>query len=223
MDVGATNRAAALNGPGGIGAGTYQAPDNVAVEKESFLKLLVAQISNQDPLAPQDSEQYMQQLTQFSTLEQLMNLNDGVQNLAIGQLSNNSQEALRFVGREVVARGDQVELGEDGATARFTPAEDAASVTITYYDADGAVAFEKTMPAQPGGMSYTWDGMGDDGVRRKPGRYTVAVQAKDADGNPEPVDAMVRGKVTGVRFDQGFPELLVGNQRLRLSDVVEVL
>ena len=49
-------------------------------------------------MSPQDSNQYVQQLTQFSTLEQLMTLNDGVETLALGQMSNNSQEALRFVG-----------------------------------------------------------------------------------------------------------------------------
>ena len=73
-------------------------PDRgVNTDKEAFLKLLVAQVSQQDPLSPQDSDQYVQQLTQFSTLEQLMSLNSGVETLALGQMSNNSQEAFRFV------------------------------------------------------------------------------------------------------------------------------
>ncbi len=218
----ATNAIGGAGRADSLGTGAYQPPDNIAVEKESFLKLLVAQISNQDPLSPQDSDQYMQQLTQFSTLEQLMNLNDGVQGLAIGQLSNNSQEALRFVGREVTARGTSLELGEEPAVVKFTPGDEAERVTISIYDENGELVAERELAAQAGGMSYAWDGMGDDGVQRKRGQYSVSVIAEDADGGPQPVDTFVRGQVTGVRFDRGYPELLVGDSRLRLSDISEV-
>ena len=80
------------------GVGVNEAGSGVPAErgvnsdKEAFLKLLVAQVSQQDPLSPQESDQFVQQLTQFSTLEQLMSLNKGVETLAVGQLSNNSHE-----------------------------------------------------------------------------------------------------------------------------------
>ena len=98
MDIGA-----AMGTARNVGAAT--AEERAAVEKEGFLKLLVAQLSNQDPMQPQDADKYVQQLTNFSNLEQLMNLNKGVEQLGIGQLSNNTQEAIRFVGRDVVAKG----------------------------------------------------------------------------------------------------------------------
>lgn len=193
------------------------------IEKEAFLKLLVAQISNQDPLAPQETEQYMQQLTQFSTLEQMMNLNEGVESLAIGQLSNNSQEAVRFVGREVVARGDQITLeGADPVPVRYQVDPDAATVTLTIFDERGEQVRQVEVPADRGSGTFAWDGTDDDGVAQPAGRYTVAIEAADADGDPLSADTYLRGRVTGVRFDKGYPELMIGDRRLRLADVIEV-
>ncbi len=193
------------------------------MDKESFLKLLVAQISNQDPLAPQESEQYMQQLTQFSTLEQMMNLNEGVENLAVGQLSNNNQEALRFVGRDVVARGDQITLeGSDPVPIRYQTEPDAESVTLTVFNASGDPVKQVTVPADRGSGTFEWDGTDDDGVPVPNGRYSVSIEAVDGDGTPLTADTFLRGQVTGVRFDNGYPELMIGDRRLRLSDIIEV-
>lgn len=194
-----------------------------SVDKESFLKLLVAQISNQDPLAPQESEQYMQQLTQFSTLEQMMNLNEGVENLAVGQLSNNNQEALRFVGRQVVARGDQLTLdGAEMVPIRYQTDPAAETVTITVFDASGEAVKQAKVSAERGSGTYEWDGTDDDGIPQPNGRYTVSIEATDADGAPLTADTYLRGAVTGVRFDNGYPELMIGERRLRLSDIIEV-
>lgn len=194
-----------------------------SMDKEAFLKLLVAQISNQDPLAPQETEQYMQQITQFSTLEQMMNLNEGVENLAVGQLSNNNQEALRFVGRDVVARGDQITLeGADMVPIRYQTEPDAETVTLTVYDAGGEAVKQVQVPADRGSGTFEWDGTDEDGLPLPNGRYTVSIEAADADGNPLTADTFLRGQVTGVRFDNGYPELMIGDRRLRLSDIIEV-
>jgi len=197
--------------------------DAMAVEKEGFLKLLVAQLGNQDPMQPQDSEAYVQQLTQFSTLEQLMNLNKGVDNLAMGQLSNNTQEAVRFVGRDVVAKGNTFNLDETGsASMRYNAAREAEKVTLTIHSENGTAVRTVTVPANRGGGTYEWDGLDDEGRTVAPGRYRVVLEATDAAGGPVPVDSFVRGQVTGVRFDEGFPELMIGDRRIRMSDVSEV-
>ena len=61
----------------------------------------------------------------------------------------------------------------------------------------------------------------DDGRLMEPGQYRVQVTAEDADGNPLITNTQVRGRVTGVRFDNGYPELMIGDRRLRMSDVIE--
>lgn len=194
----------------------------VNTDKEAFLKLLVAQVGQQDPLSPQDSDQFVQQLTQFSTLEQLMSLNSGVETLALGQMSNNSQEALRFVGHDVIARGDKLthDQGESQEIAYEVKGE-ADQANLVIRDAYGEVVFEKEVDPSAGVQRYEWDGRLKDGRSAPSGRYSVSIEASSSD-NPVPVDTYVRGQVTGVRFDQGYPELLIGERRVRMTEVVEV-
>jgi len=210
--LGASNNAA-TSAPEGRGANT---------DKEAFLKLLVAQVKQQDPLSPQDSNQYVEQLTQFSTLEQLMSLNSGVETLALGQMSNNSQEALRFVGRDVIARGDKIshDQGESQEIAYEVKGE-AEQANLVIRDAYGEVVFEKQIEAGQGVQRYDWDGRTKDGRSAPSGRYTISVEASQGE-SPVPVDTYVRGQVTGVRFDEGYPELMIGERRIRMTDVVEV-
>ncbi|MCA9541556.1 MAG: flagellar hook assembly protein FlgD [Myxococcales bacterium] len=212
----------AIAGPGGIGgAASGGAP--TSVEKEAFLKLLVAQVGNQDPLAPQGTEQFVQQLTQFSTLEQLMNLNSGMNNLALGQLSNNSQEAVRFVGREVIARGDAVALdGAGPVPVRYSVEPEAETVTLTIYpEGSDEPVRQVQVDGSRGDGTFDWDGTDDLGRPVVEGRYRVSIEATDAEGTPLTADTFVRGLVTGVRFDNGYPELMIGDRRLRMSDVIE--
>ena len=128
-------------------------------DKEAFFEAMVAQVSQQDPMSPQDSDQYVQQLTQFSTLEQLMSLNDGVETLALGQMSNNSQEALRFVGHDVIAQGDKIthDQGESQEIA-YEIKGDADKANIVIRDAYGEVVYEQEIDPSSGVQRYEWDG-----------------------------------------------------------------
>lgn len=203
-------------------AATGQPDRGVNTDKEAFLKLLVAQVKQQDPLSPQDSSQYVEQLTQFSTLEQLMSLNSGVETLALGQMSNNSQEALRFVGHDVIARGDKLthDQGEMQDIGYEIKGE-ADQANLVIRDAYGEVIHEQPIDPSQGVQRYQWDGRMKDGRSAPSGRYTVSVEATQSE-NPVPVDTYVRGQVTGVRFDEGYPELMIGDRRVRMTDVVEV-
>ena len=215
-----TNLLSSLGSTQGASAGSNDR--GVNTDKEAFLKLLVAQVSQQDPLSPQDSDQYVQQLTQFSTLEQLMSLNDGVETLALGQMSNNSQEALRFVGRDVIARGDKLthDQGESQEIAyEIQGKADQANIVIR--DAYGEVVYEQEIDPSSGVQRFDWDGRTKDGRSAPSGRYSVSVEANEGE-NPIAVDTYVRGQVTGVRFDEGYPELLIGDRRVRMTEVVEV-
>jgi len=197
--------------------------ERMNVEKEGFLKLLIAQLSNQDPMDPQDSDKYVQQFTHFSMLEQMMNLNKGVENISVGQLSNNTQEAVRFVGRDVVARGSNLVWDEDGPGAvRYNLPQEADTFTIAIYDEEGELVRQDSLPTAAGQGAYNWDGFNDDGELLTAGRYSISVEALDGDGEPIPADTYVRGRVDGVRFDAGFPELVINGRRLKMSEITEV-
>jgi flagellar basal-body rod modification protein FlgD len=151
-----------------------------------------------------------------------MSLNDGVETLALGQMSNNSQEALRFVGHEIIARGDMLthDRGESQEIGYDIKGEaDAANLVVR--DASGEVVFEQALDPTQGVQRYEWDGRMKDGRSAPSGRYTVSVEATQGD-SPVPVDTYVRGQVTGVRFDEGYPELMIGDRRVRMTEVIEV-
>lgn len=212
-----------VTGSTSLSAHTASTEEQASVEKEGFLKLLVAQLGNQDPMAPQESDKYVDQLTNFSMLEQMMNLNKGVNNLSIGQLSNNSQDAVRFVGREVVAKGDSISFGQEGAEpVKYGMPHDAESATLSIYDKRGNLVRQEEVDAAPGASQYVWDGRNNDGNVVAEGDYLISIEATDADGNKLPVDTFVRGHVESVRFDNGFPELIVNGRRLKMSDITEV-
>jgi flagellar basal-body rod modification protein FlgD len=210
-------------GAAGAATPTDEVQDRgVNTDKEAFLKLLVAQVSQQDPMSPQDSSQYVQQLTQFSTLEQLMSLNKGVETLALGQMSNNSQEALRFVGRDVVARGDSMIHNQgDYSEISYEVKGDASEALLTIRDTYGDVVYETDVRSDKGVQRFTWDGRGKNGQTMPSGRYSVSIEAQ-AGGDTVPVDTFVKGQVTGVRFDQGYPEMMIGDRRVRMTEVIEV-
>ncbi len=194
----------------------------VGSDKEAFLKLLVAQTSQQDPMAPQDSNQYVQQLTQFSSLEQLMSLNEGIQTLAVGQMSNNSQQAVDMVNKTVVAKGDHFNHSAgQSEELSFEVAGKADKVTITITDQAGKTVREVEVEPAEGLQSYRWNGRDADGQSTPTGVYTISVQATNADA-VVPTSTYVKGKVTGVRFDQGYPEIMIGDRRISMNDVIEV-
>ena len=197
--------------------------ERMNAEKEGFLKLLIAQMSNQDPLDPQDSDKYVQQFTQFSQLEQMMNLNKGVENISVGQLSNNTQEAVRFVGRDVVAKGSSLIWDENGpGQVRYMLPQEAETFGIQIFDEEGELVRQDSLPTSVGQGAYNWDGYNDAGELQMPGRYQISVEALDADGEPIVADTYVRGRVAGVRFDAGYPELVVDGRRLKMSEITEV-
>ncbi len=193
--------------------------------QEEFLQLLVTQLNYQDPLNPMENEEFIAQLAQFSSLEQLMGLNSRADAMAMNQVSQMSSSAISFIGKEVKVLGN--EFAYDGTSSvglDYELASDASTVTVKIKDADGDIVREIEMGQQEAGMQdATWDGMGDDGGTLPAGDYSFEVEAKDSDGNSVSSYTYKIGTVTGVTFDKGYPELIIGDDKATLSDVVEVL
>ena len=127
--------------------------------KEDFLNLLIAQLQHQDPLDPTDSVEFTAQLAQFSSLEQLSNVNDNLEKLELYQASINNSQAVSFIGKEIVARGNSLEVsGGAPVDCQFNLPEDAGSVTITIYDANGEFVRAFDVSNLPAGLqSLSWD------------------------------------------------------------------
>jgi flagellar basal-body rod modification protein FlgD len=192
--------------------------------KDEFVKLLMTQLGHQDPTSPMDSEAFVAQLAQFANLELAQSANQQLEALVMAQTASNQMSAASLVGRDVLFRADSLSLKE-GADAPIRARLDGAAtkVTTVIKDSTGKTVRTLELGGQPeGDFSLPWDGRDDQGVRLPPGDYQVQLTATDKDGKPVAIDSRVRGRVSGVSFQNGYPELVVGGIHIRLADVVQI-
>jgi flagellar basal-body rod modification protein FlgD len=199
------------------------APDEI-LGKNDFLNLLVAQLKHQDPLNPAEGTEFTAQLAQFSSLEQLNNINDNLKNMSLFQTSVTNSQAVSFIGKEITARGNTFQL-ESGrpAQCQFELEANAALVVISVYDAGGGfVKSFETGPLDAGRQSAAWDGTDRNGSPAAAGLYRFEVQAVDADDRAVSVTPLMSSVVTGVSFIDQTAQLITGLQTIAIDDVVAV-
>ena len=150
-----------------------------------FLKLLVTQLSHQDPLSPQSDTEFVAQLANFAALEQAQNQSAMLKDISDQLGAQAGGQAMSLIGREVTARFDSIAL--DGAKPdplQFTLDSDASSVTLNLRDARGNVVRTlKTGALKAGAQAVTWDGRGNGNQPLPAGIYQVEWR---------PADPMVR-------------------------------
>lgn len=187
--------------------------------KDDFLKMLVAQLKNQDPLKPMDGTEFAAQLAQFSSLEQLTNMNTQLQNLGLYQTTASNTQAVNLLGKEVsVSKLNHFQV--EGATANFSYnlPMGAAQVTISILDASGKEVDRIEAGKQTAGLqNVTWNkGNNSNGL------YSYKVNAVDTNGNTVTAETMMTGKVTAVQYKDNAIYLTVNNQEIAFNDVVSV-
>ncbi len=200
------------------------ASESSIVGKEDFLKLLVTQLQYQDPLNPAESTEFTAQLAQFSSLEQLTNVNKNLEYLQLYQASINNAQAVGFIGKTVSASGNSINVS-DGVSEgiNFELSEDAANVTISIYDGSGELA--GTIEAGElgeGTQSIAWNAKDPDGNTVSDGDYTFEVAAVDSEGNEVEVSTFTKVTITGVTFEDGTAYLLAGGRKIAIGDIKEV-
>ncbi len=199
-----------------------------ALGKDDFLRLLVAQLRNQDPLNPVKGEDFAAQLAQFSSLEQLQNMNANLQNnlemdLLLNQALNNTL-ATTLIGNKVKAIGNSVTktAGED-AEMHYRLASTAQKVTINITDTNGVVVRTVELSGQTSGdHSFAWDGKDNSGNELSEGVYQFSVAAEDGSGNDIGALTFISGLISGIRYNNGAAMLLLGDVEISMADVFEI-
>jgi len=197
-------------------------PDEIG--RDAFMKLLVTQLKNQDPLDPTDAKEFVTQLSQLTGVEQLVGIGERVAALEIATAGIANTQVAGLVGRSVTANADAIRLGESGSgRAPFQLDGRATEVTVTIRDESGrAVRTLQLGETFAGPHAVEWDGNDDTGARAPAGRYTIEIAAKDDAGHPVGSSTRITGPVTGVSYENGYPELLVGEARVMLGDVISI-
>jgi flagellar basal-body rod modification protein FlgD len=201
---------------------------NAALGKVDFLKLLVTQLSYQDPLSPMEGTEFSSQLAQFSSLEELQKMSGSLDssfqaNLLLATSINNSM-ATTLIGRTVRAATDTVQLTQAGdAPIHFLLDSSAADVSVEVVNQSGETVRElSASDLSAGKNTISWDGCDEAGQRLDPGSYTIRVTAKDSGGQSVGATAYLEGQVTGVLYRDGVAILLLGSQEVTLDNVLSV-
>jgi flagellar basal-body rod modification protein FlgD len=190
------------------GALTEAVGGNKAMGQEAFLKLLVAQLQNQDPLNPQENHEFVAQLAQFSTLEQSVGINERLDQLALQNQGMQNSQIVALVGKEATVKGDIVTLSGQGAIVpiSFTLEDAAKEATVQIRDASGRNVRTIPVAARAAGtVTISWNGQSDSGNPQPAGPYQVTVTAKNAEDGPVALTQQSTGRIDSVSFDRGFP------------------
>jgi flagellar basal-body rod modification protein FlgD len=193
--------------------------------KNDFLNLLVTQLKNQDPLQPMDNTAFVAQLAQFSNVEQLVAVNEGINILGMQQLSSSNAQASSLIGKSAEVKSDSftVYANDTEAKGALTLGGEAEKVEVQIRDASGSVVKTLSLGRQPQGeVDYTWDLRDENGVKMPPGKYRINVTATDAEGNDVSCETKIRGNITGVSYKSGYAEVMIGDVTAQLSDIVTV-
>jgi flagellar basal-body rod modification protein FlgD len=193
----------------------------IAGNFDTFLSLLTTQLKNQDPLDPLDTNQFTQQLVQFSSVEQELKSNDYLSTLVQSTQNSANNAAVSYIGKQVTSSGVDSELRNGQATWSFNLPQ-AANVTVVVKDENGNQMFSQSGQLGSGLGQFTWDGTKDDGTVAPDGTYSISITAKNANGAYVAADTETTGIVTGVDLTGLQPSLIVGNQMIRLSDITSV-
>jgi flagellar basal-body rod modification protein FlgD len=186
-----------------------------------FLQLLTTQLQNQNPLDPLDTNQFTQQLVEFASVEQQINMNTNLQTLVSIQQAAQSTQALGFVGRTVTVTGATAPLTNGQAQWTFNPTSP-ANATFTITNSSGATVFTQTGTVQPGTQNYNWSGRDNNGQQLPDGNYTLTITAAGTNGQSVAIPTTVTGVVDSADLTQNPPTLSIGGQSFSLNQILSV-
>lgn len=198
---------------------------NSAMDKDAFFKLMLAQLKNQDPMNPLKNHEMAAQLAQFSTLEQMTNMNTTLTKME-GQGSKPQDfQALNLIGKTVAGDSSRVVRTQFDKEHdfNFNLPQDATEANVKLMTAKGDLVREyKLSNLKAGPNKVSWNGKNEGGVAQSAGEYIFQVEAKNNVGQKIPVKTEFQGVISGMSFSAEGPVLQVGSQTIKMRDVRQI-
>ena len=196
---------------------------NSTIDTNTFTTLLLAQLKNQDPLNPMDSSQFSSQLAQFSSLEQLTNINTSLESMKESQDTNTKYKALDMIGKQIEADGNDISLEDGSASGTFTLGSAAATCSAVIYDSNSKVVRTIDLgPLAAGDHTFSWDGKSLTGTTLAEGTYSYKIVAKDKLGTSVDTETRIVGIVEKIDLNEDDPLLYIGSLSVPLSEITSI-
>lgn len=194
------------------------------LEKDDFLKLFITQLQNQDPLKPQDGAEMASQLAQFNSVEQMMNVNKGLERLEKAQATSQAVNYLNYIGKEVAVSGGRVKFDDAGiGDVKFSLERPVTASTLEVRDMAGQLVATKELGSiSAGNHQLQWDGLAKDGAKLPSGNYSFSITATDIGGAAVPADITSKVKVTGVDMGSENAEFYTTLGKLKFRDIAAI-
>lgn len=208
-----------------MGVQTGNKTDKASQElgKNDFLNLLVTQLKNQDPLKPSDPTEFTSQLAQYSSLEQLQNISEGMDGLSSMEEEFGRMSALSLIDKQVTAETDKLKFDGEPVEMGFRFSDSVEKATVTIKGSNGQI-FDQVEVKQPldGNNFIQWDGTDQNGQSVPEGEYYIEVAGSTAEGGKIAGTPMVESRVTGVDFSDSESILLTTSGRIPFSEITRV-
>ena len=189
---------------------------------DTFLQLLTTQLKNQDPTSPMDSNQFTQQLVQFSQVEQQIDTNTNLKSLISQGTSQAGTFASAYLGKKVSVTNGNASLTNGAANWTYNLGTASAATALTVTNASGKIVYTGAGATTAGSNAFSWNGQDNNGNQLADGTYKLVVTATDSSGNAVTTSVASAGTVTQIDMTSGTPQLVVGNMEVGLGDVAAV-
>ena len=206
-----------IMGNGSQALNMKQATGGQELGKQDFLKLLVTQLENQDPMNPKDPAKFSSQLAQFSSLEQMTNINQNIKDMSQSTDAINRMSSLSMLGKNVVLEGNSFTQEGNPVDLGYKLQEPANNVTLRIKNEAGQTVDEIQGTDLSAGRHFvTWDG-----GSQPPGNYSFEAEVV-RDGERSAATPLLRSEVTGVDDLGGKNKLLTSMGEVELKNVLQV-
>jgi flagellar basal-body rod modification protein FlgD len=170
-----------------------------------FLTLMLAQLQNQDPTSPVDSNTFLTQLAQLSEVQGITSLNTNFSALSTSLTSNQALQASSLLGHQALVNSSTATLAA-GATVSgaVNVPQNTSQVTLSITDSSGALVSQVNLGAQSAGLAnFSWNGTAGNGSQAPAGTYTLTAQYAGATSGGTAATTLVNGTVESVSMGAG--------------------
>ncbi len=188
-----------------------------------FLKLLVSELQNQDPLNTTSVTDFVNQMTSYATFTEQSATNTSMSSLASSFSSLVTLNSVNYIGHTVEAKSDTATLSNGSATYGYSLSSVASNVSISIKDSSGNTVWTGTGTGNAGSNSFTWDGKDSSGNQLSDGgQYTISVSATNAAGTSVLNYTTITGTVTGIDTSTSTPSLTVSGASVSAANIIGV-